>query len=81
MRHFSAFLDESVTVCDMVEAKEVASQLLAYSQIFGNMEEGKDLSEISPFLINKAIASKGGPVVCIRKLQNGTLLVEKSGQK
>lgn len=39
-------------------------------------KEGQTLAKISPFVINKAIVGAGGQPASIRKLRDGTLLVE-----
>ncbi|XP_046685728.1 uncharacterized protein LOC124371444 [Homalodisca vitripennis] len=44
--------------------------------IISHKEEGKSLSKISPFIINKALVNTAGQPKSIRKLRNGTILVE-----
>ena len=44
-------------------------------------EEGKNLQHVSPFLINKAFVGAGGSPKSIRKLRNGTLLIEATNEK
>lgn len=55
-RHRSAS-DELLNGCEALEAKEVDAQSVELPVpkylVFHNVEEGKNLSKISPFLINK----------------------------
>lgn len=73
-----------MNIYDLLKTNEVAVQpleLLTHKYlVFSNLEEGKDLSKLSSFLINMAITGRVGSVASIRNIQNGTFLIETSGQ-
>ncbi|XP_046686454.1 uncharacterized protein LOC124372131 [Homalodisca vitripennis] len=44
--------------------------------VFKHKNESDNLSKVSPFVINKALVGAGGSPLSVRKLRNGTILVE-----
>ncbi|XP_046685447.1 uncharacterized protein LOC124371177 [Homalodisca vitripennis] len=44
--------------------------------VLSHKEDGKTLTKVSPFLIHKSLVACGGQPKSIRKLRNGTILVE-----
>lgn len=49
--------------------------------VFTHGENGKNLSKVSPFLINKIITNSAGKVNSIKKLRDGSVLVETATNK
>lgn len=71
--------------CNVLKTKELATQSFQLPApqflVFSNTEEGKDLSKVFPFLINKAITGRAGFIASIQKCQNKTLLVETTSSQ